>query len=48
LNFFQFKTYLHCRVPRTECDKCGIKQVKPTFRIKPALRSIFRIPVQVT
>jgi transposase len=28
LNFFQFKTYLHCRVPRTECDKCGIKQVK--------------------
>ena len=28
LNFFQFKTYLHCRVPRTECDKCGVKQVK--------------------
>ncbi len=28
LDFFQFKTYLHCRVPRTECDKCGIKQVK--------------------
>lgn len=26
LNFFQFKTYLHCRVPRTECEKCGIKQ----------------------
>ncbi len=28
LNFFQFKTYLHCRVPRTECDECGVKQVK--------------------
>lgn len=28
LNFFQFKTYLHCRVPRTECEKCGVKQVK--------------------
>lgn len=28
LNFFQFKTYLHCRVPRAECDKCGVKQVK--------------------
>jgi transposase len=28
LNFFQFKTYLHCRVPRTECDSCGVKQVK--------------------
>jgi transposase len=28
LNFFQFKTYLHCRVPRTECDKCGVKQIK--------------------
>lgn len=27
LNFFQFKTYLHCRVPRVECKKCGIKQV---------------------
>jgi len=27
LNFFQFKTYLHCRVPRVECKKCGIRQV---------------------
>ena len=23
LNFFQFKTYIHARVPRTECQKCG-------------------------
>ena len=28
LNFFQFKTYLLCRVPRIECEKCGVKQVK--------------------
>ena len=28
LNFFQFKTYLHCRVPRTQCERCGIKQAK--------------------
>ena len=23
LNFFQFKTYIHARVPRTVCQKCG-------------------------
>jgi len=28
LNFFQFKTYLHCRVPRVQCSICGIHQVK--------------------
>lgn len=28
LNFFQFRTYIHCRVPRTECEDCGVKQVK--------------------
>ena len=28
LNFFQFKTYIHCRVPRTDCADCGVKQVK--------------------
>jgi transposase len=27
LNFFQHKTVLHARVPRTSCDKCGVKQV---------------------
>ncbi len=27
LNFFQFKTYLHCRVPRVQCKRCGIQQV---------------------
>lgn len=28
LNFFQYKCYLHCRVPRVECKECGIHQVK--------------------
>jgi len=28
LNFFQFKTYIHCRVPRTTCEDCGVKQSK--------------------
>ena len=28
LNFFQFKTYVHCRVPRTTCEECGVKQAK--------------------
>lgn len=23
LDFFQFKTYIHARVPRTKCEKCG-------------------------
>ncbi|MGB5101556.1 MAG: transposase family protein [Methanothrix sp.] len=23
LNFFQFKAYIHARVPRTICQKCG-------------------------
>ena len=28
LNFFQYKCYLHCRVPRVECKECGIHQAK--------------------
>jgi transposase len=24
LNYFQFKTYVHARVPRTKCEKCGL------------------------
>jgi transposase len=27
LNFFQFRTYIHCRVPRVKCEQCGIHQV---------------------
>ena len=28
LNFFQYKAFLHCRVPRVMCEKCGIHQIK--------------------
>ena len=31
LNFFQHKTVLHARVPRTSCEKCGVKQVVPSW-----------------
>jgi len=27
LNFFQYETYLHARVPRVRCSECGVKQV---------------------
>lgn len=27
LNFFQYETYLHARVPRVECETCGIRVV---------------------
>lgn len=28
LNFFQYETYLHARVPRVRCGACGVKQVE--------------------
>jgi transposase len=28
LNFFQYETYLHARVPRVHCGRCGIRQVE--------------------
>jgi transposase len=28
LNFFQYETYLHARVPRIRCGDCGVKQVE--------------------
>ena len=28
LNFFQFETYIHARVPRATCEKCGVHQVQ--------------------
>jgi len=28
LNFFQYETYLHARVPRVRCETCGVKQVE--------------------
>jgi len=31
LNFFQYETYLHARVPRVRCGRCGIKQVEVSW-----------------
>ena len=28
LDFFQYKTYIHAYIPRTNCKKCGILQIK--------------------
>lgn len=28
LNFFQYETYLHARVPRVRCGTCGVEQVE--------------------
>jgi transposase len=28
LNFFQYETYLHARVPRVRCGSCGVKQIE--------------------
>lgn len=28
LNFFGYKTYLHCRVPRVKCGDCGVHQIE--------------------
>ncbi|MGH8524700.1 MAG: ISL3 family transposase [Gammaproteobacteria bacterium] len=31
LNFFQHEAYLHARVPRVECEQCGVKLVEVTW-----------------
>ena len=28
LNFFQYKAYIHCEIPRIDCDKHGVLQVE--------------------
>lgn len=28
INYFQYSTYLHCRVPRVKCSNCGVLQIK--------------------
>jgi transposase len=28
INYFQYATYLHCRVPRVKCSNCGTLQVR--------------------
>jgi hypothetical protein len=31
LELFQFETYLHCRVPRINCNECDVKQIKVSW-----------------
>jgi transposase len=31
LNFWQYKTYIHMRTPRTECPKCGQRLWRPPW-----------------
>jgi len=28
INYFQYSTYLHCRVPRVKCSNCGVLQIR--------------------
>ena len=42
LNFFQHEAYLHARVPRVECSRCGIKQVRvPWARAESGFTLLF-------
>jgi len=31
LDFFQYRAYLHARVPRVHCPRCGVRQVEPSW-----------------
>jgi len=42
LNFFQYKTYIHCNVPRTKCDAHGVLQVEiPWARSRSGFTLLF-------
>ncbi|MDD2401926.1 MAG: transposase family protein [Clostridia bacterium] len=28
LNFFQYKAFIHCKIPRCKCDDHGVKQIE--------------------
>jgi len=46
LNFFQYETYLHARVPRVRCGKCGIRQVEvPWARPRSGFTLLFEMLV---
>jgi transposase len=46
LNFFQYETYLHARVPRIKCNSCGIKQVEvPWARPESGFTLLFEMLV---
>jgi transposase len=42
LDFFQFRAYIHCRVPRVVCEKCGIRLIEvPWSRKSSGFTSLF-------
>jgi len=42
LDFFQFRTYIHCRVPRVMCEKCRIRLIEvPWSRKSSGFTSLF-------
>ncbi|MCQ8894410.1 MAG: transposase family protein [Methanolinea sp.] len=42
LDFFQFRTYIHCRVPRVMCGKCRIRLIEvPWSRKSSGFTSLF-------
>jgi len=46
LNFFQYETYLHARVPRVKCESCGIRQVEvPWARAGSGFTLLFELLV---
>ena len=46
LNFFQYETLLHARVPRVDCGRCGVHQVEvPWARPGSGFTLLFEMPV---
>lgn len=48
LNFFEHETYLHARLPRTECPDCGVKTVTvPWARVGSGFTLLFEAFVMI-
>lgn len=48
LNFFQYEAYLHARVPRVDCKKCGVRLVRvPWARRESGFTLLFEALVMI-
>ena len=48
LNFFQYEAYLHARVPRVDCKKCGVRLVRvPWARPESGFTLLFEASVMI-
>jgi transposase len=46
--FFWFRAYIHCRVPRVVCEKCGIRLVEvPWSRKSSGFTSLFEAMIVI-